>query len=131
MFSHVMIGTDDFDKSVQFYTKVLGVLGAGEPMMHENATGQTRALFMHEGAMLILTTPIDGNPASCANGSTIGLRCSSPEQVKDLHDAAVAAGGTSIEDPPGPRDGGTLGTLHLCYFRDLDGHKICGIHRGS
>ncbi|ANU07077.1 VOC family protein [Paraurantiacibacter namhicola] len=130
MFSHVMIGTDKFEKSVAFYEKVLGVLGAGQPMMHENATGQTRALFPHDGSILILTNPIDGNPAGCANGSTIGLRCNSPEQVKELHDVAVAAGGTSIEDPPGPRDGGALGTLHLCYFRDLDGHKICGMHRG-
>jgi hypothetical protein len=45
-----------------------------------------------------------------------------------LHDAAIAAGGTSIEDPPGPRQN-TMGTMHLSYFRDLDGHKICGIHR--
>ena len=131
MFNHVMIGTDDLEKSAAFYEKVLGVLGARSPMMHDNATGQTRALFSHDGAVLILTTPIDGQPASCANGSTIGLRCNSPEQVKELHDAAVAAGGTSIEDPPGPRDGGALGTLHLCYFRDLDGHKICGIHRAA
>ena len=131
MFSHVMIGTDDIDRSKAFYEKVLGVLGAGSPMLHENATGQTRALFMHDGAILILTQPIDGQPASVANGSTIGLRCNSPEQVKELHDAAVAAGGTSIEDPPGPRDGGALGTLHLCYFRDPDGHKICGIHRAA
>jgi catechol 2,3-dioxygenase-like lactoylglutathione lyase family enzyme len=41
---------------------------------------------------------------------------------------AVEAGGVSIEEPPGPRDG-TLGVLHLAYVRDPDGNKLCAIHR--
>lgn len=131
MFSHVMIGTNDMDKSRAFYEKVLGVLGAGAPMMNESKSGHMRALFSHGGSIFILTKPIDDQPATCANGMTIGLACNSPEQVKELHDVAVANGGTSIEDPPGLRDGGELGPMHLCYFRDLDGHKICGIYRGN
>jgi hypothetical protein len=42
----------------------------------------------------------------------------------------VAAGGTSIEDPPGPRTG-PMGTLNLAYVRDLDGHKLCMLHRAG
>ena len=80
--------------------------------------------------MLALSQPIDGEPATCANGMTIGFKCDSPEQVKELHDAAIAAGGTSIEDPPGLRES-AMGAMHLCYFRDLDGHKICGLHRAG
>ena len=129
MINHVMIGTNDMEKAKAFYTKVLGVLGAGEPMMHENKTGHMRALYPHDGSMLILTQPIDDEPATTANGLTIAFRCDSPEQVKELHDVAVDAGGTSIEDPPGLRDGGALGPLHLAYFRDPDGHKLCAIHR--
>ena len=129
MFSHIMIGTNDIETSKTFYEKTLSVLGAGAPMMNENRTGHMRAMFMHDGGILMLTQPIDGEPATNANGSTIGFRCNSPEQVKELHDAAVAAGGTSIEDPPGLRDGGALGPLHLAYFRDPDGHKLCAIHR--
>ena len=131
MFSHIMIGTNDMEKSKAFYEKVLGVLGAGEPMMNESKTGHMRAFFMHDGGILALSEPIDGEAATCANGTTIGFRCNSPEQVKELHDAAVAAGATAIEDAPGVRDGGAMGPLHLCYFRDLDGHKICGLHRPS
>ena len=41
---------------------------------------------------------------------------------------AVAHGGTSIEDPPGPREG-PAGTLHLSYVRDPDGNKLCALHR--
>ena len=31
MFSHVMVGTNDIDRSKRFYDAVLGMLGAGEP----------------------------------------------------------------------------------------------------
>jgi len=131
MFSHIMIGTNDMDKSKAFYEKVLGVLGAGEPMMNASKSGHMRAFFIHDGSILALSDPIDDQPATCANGMTIGLRCNSPEQVKELHDVAIAAGATSIEDAPGLREGGAMGAMHLSYFRDLDGHKICGIHRPS
>lgn len=128
MFSHIMIGTNDIDKSIAFYTKVLGVVGAGEPRINQASTGHTRAFFMHDGGVFSLSQPINDEPATCANGMTIGLACDSPEQVKELHDVAVAAGATSIEAAPGLRQG-AMGAMHLCYFRDLDGHKICGIYR--
>ena len=49
--------------------------------------------------------------------------------MKAWHDAGVAAGGTSIEDPPGWREGG--GTrLYLAYLRDPAGNKLCALHRG-
>ena len=128
MFSHIMIGTNDIEKARSFYNAVLGVLGAGEPMENINATGQTRLFYMHGGSTLGITQPINGEAACVANGATIGFRCDSPEQVKELHDVAVANGATSVEDPPGLREG-NLGKMYLCYFLDLDGHKICGLHR--
>ncbi|MEE4201661.1 VOC family protein [Erythrobacter sp.] len=128
MINHVMIGTNDIEKSKAFYTKVLGVLGAGEPMAHVNDTGQTRLFFLHNGHTFSISEPINGQPANTANGSTIGFKCDSLEQVKELHDVAIANGGTTMEDPPGPREG-SMGVMNLCYFSDPDGHKICGIHR--
>lgn len=128
MFSHIMIGTNDVDRAQAFYTQVLSVLGAGEPLVDVNATGQTRLFYIHDGSILAITQPINGEPAGTANGATIGFACNSPEQVKELHAAAIAAGATDIEDPPGPREG-SMGVMHLCYFLDPDGHKICGIHR--
>ena len=130
MFNHIMIGTNDIEKSKAFYEKVLGVLGAQGAMENTTDGGTKRVFFMHDGNVLALSQPIDGEAATCANGMTIGFRCNSPEQVKELHDVAVANGGTSIEDPPGLRES-TMGAMHLSYFRDLDGHKICGIHRAS
>lgn len=97
-------------------------------MAHVNETGQTRLFYIHDGSTFSISEPINEEPVSIANGSTIGFVCDSPEQVKAFHDAAIANGGISVEDPPGPRDG-TMGVMHLCYFLDPDGHKICGIHR--
>ncbi|MEM9085749.1 MAG: VOC family protein [Pseudomonadota bacterium] len=128
MLNHVMIGSNDIEKSKAFYNAVLGVLGAGEPMVHVNDTGQTRLFYMHGGDTFSISEPINGEPATTANGFTIGFKCDSPEQLQELHDVAVANGATSAEDPPGLREG-SMGPMYLCYFLDPDGHKICGLHR--
>jgi len=127
MFSHVMVGSNDIDRSKRFYDAVLGVLGAGEPMRNQNSTGQARLFFRHDGGTFCVSEPINGESATVANGGTIGFRCSSPEQVRQFHDTAVAHGGTSIEDAPGFREG-KLGAMHLAYVRDPDGNKLCALH---
>ncbi len=128
MFNHIMIGSNDLERSKRFYDAVLGTLGAGEPMRNVAASGHTRLFYRHEGSTFCITEPINDDEATCANGSTIGFKCSSPEQVREFHDVAIANGGKSIEDPPGPRES-NLGALHLAYVRDPDGHKLCAIYR--
>ena len=128
MFSHVMVGTADIARAQAFYDAVLGVLGAGAPIRNVAKSGHVRLFYRHDGATFCVTEPINGEPATVANGSTIGFKCATPEQVKQFHDVAVAHGGTSIEDPPGPR-GSEPGALHLAYVRDPDGHKLCALHR--
>jgi len=128
MFSHVMIGTNDIERSKRFYDAVLGVLGVGEPLRNQASTGHARLFYRHDGGTFCISEPINGDAATFANGGTIGFKCSSPEQVREFHDTAVANGGTSIEDPPGLREG-RMGALHLAYVRDLDGNKLCALHR--
>lgn len=128
MFSHVMVGTNDIERAKRFYDAVLGVLGAGEPLRNENATGQQRLFYRHAGANFCVSEPIDGEAATGANGGTIGFQCESPEQVRRFHDVAVAHGGVSIEDPPGLRES-RMGAMHLAYVRDPDGNKLCALHR--
>ena len=128
MFSHVMVGTNDIERSKRFYDAVLGVLGIGEPARNRNATGQERLFYRHDGSTFCVTQPINGEPANVGNGSTFGFKCSSPEQVRQFHDTAVAHGGTSIENPPGLREG-AMGALYLAYVRDPDGNKLCALHR--
>lgn len=128
MFSHVMLGTNDIERAKRFYDAVLAVLGAGEPLRNLNKTGQVRLFYRHDGGTFGVSEPINGEPATVANGATIGFKCDSPAQVQQFHDTAVAHGGTSIEEPPGLRQG-QLGALYLAYVRDLDGNKLCALHR--
>lgn len=128
MFSHIMLGSNDIDRSKRFYDAVLGLLGAGEPLRNQAKTGHARLFYRHDGSTFCVSEPINGEPASFANGSTIGFKCNSPEQVRQFHDTAVAHGGTSIEDAPGLREG-SLGAMYLAYVRDPDGNKLCALHR--
>jgi catechol 2,3-dioxygenase-like lactoylglutathione lyase family enzyme len=112
LFSHIMLGTNDIERSKRFYDAVLKVLGAGDAIGNTNKTGQRRLFYRHDGATFCVSEPIDRQPATSGNGSTIGFKCESPEQLKQFHDVAVASGGTSIEEPPGPR-AGPSGVLHL------------------
>ena len=128
MFSHVMLGSNDIERSKRFYDAVLATLGAGEPLRNQAGTGQTRLFYRHDGNTFCVSEPINGEPATAANGSTIGFQCQSPEQVQAFHAAAVASGGTSIEEPPGLRQS-KLGAMYLAYVRDPDGNKLCALHR--
>ena len=130
MFSHIVIGSNDIERSKAFYDAVLGTLGAGEPLRHRTEAGHTRLFYRHDGSTFAITEPINGEDATFANGGTIGFKCNSAEQVHAFHDTAIAHGGVSIEDPPGLRTGG-MGAMHLAYVRDPDGNKLCAIHRAK
>ena len=123
MFSHIMIGTNDLDRAKSFYDKLLGTLGVPPA----NIDGH-RMFYMTKSGILSITRPINGEPATAANGATIGFAASSPEQADAWHAAGVAAGGTTCEDPPGVREG-ALGKMYLAYLRDPDGNKLCALHR--
>ena len=71
---------------------------------------------------------IDNKAATVGNGNMLGFKCGSLEQPKAFHDAGVAHGGTSIEDPPGWRELGGR-RVYLAYLRDVDGHKLSAIYR--
>ncbi len=128
MLNHVMVGATDIDRAKRFYDAVLGVLGAGEPLRTVADSGHVRLFYRHDGSTFCVSEPIDDAPATCGNGSTIGFKCGSLDQVREFHDVAVAHGGTSIEDAPGPRDS-VMGRINLAYVRDPDGNKLCAIHR--
>lgn len=124
MFSHIMLGTNDMDASRAFYDATLGALGAGPG--RSDPSGRTA--YMHADGILMLTTPINGEPACHANGGTVGFAASSPEAADAWHAAGVAAGGTAIEDAPGVRNS-PFGPLYLAYLRDPAGNKVCAMHR--
>lgn len=123
MFSHVMVGSNDIERSKRFYDALFSAIGGREGVADDKGVN-----YRHNGALFMVRPPKDGEAATNGNGSTIGFNIDSPERVKAWHDAGVAAGGTSIEDPPGIRQG-SFGPLYLAYIRDPDGNKLCGLHR--
>ena len=120
MFSHVMVGSNDIERSKRFYDALFGKEG------HVDDKG--RLAYRKNGAAFMVSKPLDGNPACSANGGTVGFLFDSPEEVDAWHQAGVDAGGTSVEDPPGVREI-SYGKLYLAYLRDPDGNKLCGLHR--
>lgn len=124
MFSHIMIGADDVAASKAFYDATLGALGVAPGSMDPKG----RCFYVTEGGILAITPPIDGKPATGANGGTIGFAAENPEAADAWHAAGLANGGTACEDPPGIRDNnGTQ--LYLAYLRDPSGNKVCALHR--
>ncbi len=124
MFSHIMIGANDMDASKKFYDAALGALGYKPGVMDPKG----RCFYFDKKGVFALTTPIDGEPASCGNGSTIGFTVETTEQAEAWHAAGVANGGKAIEDPPGIREGNGM-KMHLAYLRDPSGNKVCTMMR--
>ena len=123
MFSHMMVGSNDIPRSKTFYDAVFQAMG-GKPGFEDD---KGRLVYLHNDAVFIVTTPLDGAPATSGNGCTIGFTMT-PEQADAWHRAGVENGGIAIEDPPGLREGG-FGKLYLAYLRDPDGNKLCALHR--
>jgi catechol 2,3-dioxygenase-like lactoylglutathione lyase family enzyme len=124
MFSHVMVGSNDIARSKRFYDALFGAVG-GKPG-EQDARG--RLIYVHNGGRLMVSKPIDGKPATHANGGTVGFTMANQQQADAWHKAGLANGGTSIEDPPGVRQG-AAGPIYLAYLRDPDGNKLCALHR--
>ena len=116
--SHVSVGTNDFDRAVGFYDKVLPALGCKRIMEHPGAVAYGK-MFPE----FWVQTPIDGNAASPGNGTHVGFFAISKDQVDAFFKTAVAAG-ASDDGAPGPRQ--EYGEPYYgCFVRDPDGHKIC------
>lgn len=124
MFSHIMVGSNDIDKSQKFYDALFESMGAKPGRQDPKG----RIAYMHGGSAFMITKPINGEPANHGNGSTIGFNFDSPEAIDKWYEAGIAAGGKPDEDPPGVRQG-TFGPLYLAYLRDPDGNKLCALHR--
>ena len=115
--SHISVGTNDFERAVEFYDKVLATLGCKQVMKHPGAVA-----YGKEYPEFWVQTPYNGEPATVGNGSHIGFIAASKEAVHAFHEVALSQGG--IDDgAPGPRpDYGDA--YYGCFVRDLDGNKI-------
>ncbi len=118
MFSHIVLGADDIPVAKKFYDAVLAPLGHGPGM--ETPDG-SRVIYHAESGILMITHPYNGEPASHANGGTVGFAAPSAEAVDAFHAAGMSAGGLD-EGGPGPRE--AIPGSYAAYLRDPTGNKL-------
>ncbi|WP_298851723.1 VOC family protein [uncultured Ruegeria sp.] len=124
MISYITVGTDDITCAKRFYSAFMLALGYE---LEEGPEGLSYALPVEPGQSPILPEfyvkpTFDGRPASAGNGSMTAFEARNQNQVRDLHAAAVAAGG-SDEGQPGFR--ANYGPdFYVGYLRDPQGNKI-------
>ncbi len=130
MFSHVMLGATDIEKSKIFYDETLGVLGARPGKLTLGHDERKRYIyFIDYKNSFLITEPLNDQDASHGNGATIGFHASSPEMIDAWYEAGKNAGGTDAElcDPPGIRE--SMGMkYYLAYLLDPSGNKICTMY---
>jgi len=86
-----MVGADDVQASKAFYDAVLGALGHKPGVMDQKG----RCFYFTPGGNFAITKPINGEPSSHGNGSTIGFAAADTAAVDAWHEAGLANGGTT------------------------------------
>ena len=124
MIAYVTVGADDIALAKRFYSAFLPKLGYE---LEEGPAGLSYALPVAPGQSPVLPDfyvkpPFDGRPASAGNGAMVAFEARNQQQVRDLHAAALQAGGTD-EGQPGFR-AGYGPQFYVGYLRDPQGNKI-------
>ncbi|MBT8457236.1 MAG: VOC family protein [Alphaproteobacteria bacterium] len=124
MIAYVTVGSDDIARAKRFYSAFLPALGYE---LREGPEGLSYVLPAPPGQSPVLPDfyvkpPFDGRPASAGNGSMVAFEARNQSQVRDLHAAALSAGG-SDDGQPGFR--ASYGPhFYVGYLRDPQGNKI-------
>ena len=124
MIAYVTVGADDIQRAKTFYAAFLPALGY---RLTEGADGLSFALPVPEGQRPLLPDfyvkpTFDGQPASAGNGAMVAFEAETQAAVRQLHAAALNAGGTD-EGQPGFR--AAYGpNFYVAYLRDPQGNKI-------
>lgn len=124
MIGNTLVGTSHLARAKTFWNTLLAPLGMERIMEFERMCAWGRGF---DQAAFGVITPLNGQPATVANGSMVSFQCSTREQVDAMHRTAIELGG-SDEGAPGAR--GPSGEFYAAYFRDLDGHKFLAYARG-
>jgi catechol 2,3-dioxygenase-like lactoylglutathione lyase family enzyme len=121
MFTHMMLGSADVERSRKFYDAAMGGLGYPPTKVPE---GSPRIFYGGFGnGALGIGIPANGEAASAANGGTVGFAAKDMAQVDAWYAGGMANGGT-CGGPPGVRPNAP-GKSYGAYMHDPDGNKLC------
>ena len=118
-FTHLTVGTNDLQKAIAFYDAVLGPVG-----LNRLGARDTAAFWGAAAPEFIVLKPANGEPATYANGGTIGFAAPTRAAVDAFHAGAMANGGKD-EGAPGPR--AFAPNAYAAYCRDPDGNKLVAV----
>jgi hypothetical protein len=97
---------------------------------HTNrATTDSVLAYQHGEQGFMVRAPRNGEPATYANGGTIGFRTTGAGEVDAFHAAGLANGGVD-DGAPGLTEA-SYGQPYIAYLRDSDGNKICAVWKNS
>ena len=123
MFSHIFVGTNNFERALAFYQPLMAVLGVqarfvevDRPWAGWQSQPDPRPLFL-------LGKPFDQQPHAPGNGQMVALLASSRAMVDTAYAVALQFGGKS-EGAPSLRPQ-YHANYYGAYFRDPDGNKLC------
>ncbi|MEM8751894.1 MAG: VOC family protein [Pseudomonadota bacterium] len=124
MIAYVTVGADDIARAKRFYSAFLPVLGYE---LEEGPEGLSYVLPARPGQPFAppdfyVKPTFDGRPASAGNGAMVAFEARNQKQVRDLHAAALSAGGS---DEGGPGFRASYGPrFYVGYLRDPQGNKV-------
>lgn len=114
---YATVGSNDLERAIQFYERLLGSIGWGK--LFDNPSGGRFFGSISDG-MFAVVKPYDETPATSGNGSMVGFAFDTRSEVDRFYQLAIDIGAVD-EGKPGDRGGGS----YFAYFRDLDGNKLC------
>ena len=122
MIGFVMVGTNDLNKAINFYDVLLDIIDLKRAVTNEKYAGYSLK-ENSEDIEFYVTNPANKEKATFGNGTQISFLVKSKETVNKFYNLGIKLGGKD-EGPPGIRSGD-----YYCYFRDLDGNKICAFSK--
>ena len=124
MIGFVMVGTNNLDKATKFYDTLLDVIELERVVTNEKYIGYASKEKSDEIEFYV-TNPVNNEKANFGNGTQISFLVNSKDLVNNFYNTGIKLGGKD-EGAPGIRSGD-----YYCYFRDLDGNKICAFAKIS
>ncbi|WP_241596180.1 VOC family protein [Rosenbergiella epipactidis] len=121
MYSHVVVGAKEIAVAQRFYDAIFSHM----PLDEQGIDKFERPFYRQGKQRFIITLPINGQPATAANGGTIGFELASCEAVYAWHQAGISHGGSSAESAPHIREDGKC----VAYLRDPTGNKLCTFYQ--